>query len=50
MEILKDCSEKKAYEPPELEAEMLSITDILTESESSSDSSDSMDGWGKWQF
>ena len=48
MEILKDCSEKKAYEPPELETETVSVTDILTES--ASDSSESMDGWGKWKF
>ena len=48
MEILKDCSEKKAYESPELETETVSVTDILTES--ASDSSESMDGWGKWKF
>ncbi len=48
MEILKDCSEKKAYEPPELETETVSVTDILTESDSNG--FDSMDGWGKWQF
>ena len=48
MEILKDCSEKKAYEPPEFETETVSVTDILTESDS--DSSDSMNDWGKWKF
>ncbi len=48
MEILKDCSEKKAYEPPEFETETVSVTDILTESDS--DTSDSMDGWGGWKI
>lgn len=48
MEILKDCSKKTVYKTPELETESVSVTDILTESVSNG--SDSMDGWGKWEF
>lgn len=42
MAVLK---EKKEYMPPELEAQEITVTDIVTASESVS-----MDGWGKWQY
>ena len=45
MAVLK---EKKEYIPPELETQALTVTDIVTES--TDGESDSMDGWGKWQF
>lgn len=45
MAVLK---EKKEYIPPELEAQTITVTDIVTES--ADGESVSMDGWGKWQF
>lgn len=42
MAVLK---EKKEYIHPELEVQAITVTDIVTASESVS-----MDGWGTWQF